>query len=182
MSTASRVSSAFCRFTLTLVVIIVGGGFPAATNAQEVGRMDNITATGVPYYVYAESGEPTIQVYVVGGGAGGVYEIGVGTRFDTFLALAAIGTGAASPGSRQNVTVRLYRTSEVGERQMLLEGRAEELVQADPNTYPRLQDGDFVNVEVRSSQRFGWRDGLSILTSITSLVVLFERFGVFGAE
>ena len=166
---------------LALAVSLVGwGGVPMASSAQEVGRMDNVTATGVPYYVYAESGEPTIQVYVVGGGAGGVYEIGVGTQFDTFLALAAIGTGTASPGSRQNVTVRLYRTSEAGARRMLLEGRAEELVQADPSTYPQLREGDVISVDVRSRQRFGWRDGLSILTSLSSIIVLLERLGIFS--
>jgi hypothetical protein len=144
------------------------------TNAQEIGRMDNITATGVPYYVYAESGEPTIQVYVVGGGAGGVYEIGVGTRFDTFLALASIGSGATGE-TQQKVTVRLFRTSASGQRTMLLEGRAEELLRANPDTYPRLRDGDIVNVEVRTTQRFGWRDGLQILTSLTSIVILIDR-------
>lgn len=137
--------------------------------------MGTINATGVPYYVYAESGEATIQVYVVGGGARGVYEIGVGTQFDAFLALAAIGPGTDSPGSRQRVTVRLYRTDASGARQMLLEGRAEELVQADPSTYPQLQDGDVISVEVRSRQRFGWRDGLQIFTSLTSIIVLVDR-------
>lgn len=172
---------AFHVTALAFVVSLIGwGAFPATLPAQEVGRVGTINADGVPYYVYAESGEATIQVYVVGGGARGIYEIGVGTRFDAFLALSAIGPGTDSPGSRQRVTVQLYRTDASGARQMLLEGRAEELVQADPSTYPQLQDGDVISVEVRSRQRFGWRDGLSILTSLSSVIVLLERFGIFS--
>lgn len=151
---------------------------PTGASAQQVGRMNNITANGVPYFVYAETGEPTIQVYVVGGGAGGIYEVGVGTPFDTFLALASIEPGTTGQ-TQQKVTVRLLRTNEAGERQVILEGQPEELLQADPETYPRLRDGDFINVEVSTRQRFGWRDGLQILTSLTSIIVLVDRLARF---
>jgi hypothetical protein len=128
-----------------------------------------VTTSGVPYKVFAEAGEATIRVYLVGGGANGIYEIGADTRLDELLALTP-----ASPGN-QRVTVRLYRTDEAGQRSLVLERRLEEILQANPDTYPTLQEQDLISVEVRPRQGFGWRDGLRILTSLTSVILLIDR-------
>lgn len=150
--------------------LLVLGGTPA--QAQEVGRIGNIQASGVPYKTFAEAGEATIRVYVVGGtGSAGIYEVGESTRFDEFLALASISPPPVQPRTRQYINVRLYH-QEGGERVLVMDNRVEELLQQNPNQYPQLQDGDFLQVEIRSRARFGWQDGLRILTSLSSLITL----------
>jgi len=158
-----------------LIALCLGGGWGAgnAAQAQEIGRLGSVTATGVPYFIYAEAGEPTIQVYVVGGGAGGIYEIGSDLRFDKFLTLATLSPGVQG-GTRQQITVRLYRT--IGtQRQLVLEQDVQELLASNPEVYPELQEGDFINIEVRTRQRFGWRDALRIVTSASSIILLVDR-------
>lgn len=163
----------------TAAIVLLAGLFCSTlvsdARAQQVGRLGNLNATGVPYHVYAETGDPTIRVYVVGGNAGGVYDIGVGTRLDEFFAIASVQPSSVTPRSRERTTVRLYRVNDLGQREVILEGRTEELLSANPDTYPRLREGDFIEVELRSRERFGWRDGLRIITSIGSIIVLGER-------
>lgn len=164
-----------------LAAALVAGLFvfcfgPVDGRAQEIGRLGNINASGVPYHVYAESGEATVRVYVVGGTAGGVYDLGAGTRFDQFLTLISVGPETVTSATREKTRVQLYRTDEAGARRVVLEGEAEELLAANPDEYPLLRDGDFVFVERRSRQRFGWRDALRIVTSVSSIIVLVERF------
>lgn len=162
------------RLLLILFMFSVAWGGGQVAEAQEVGRVGRVNAAGVPFYVYTEAGQPTIQVNVVGGNAGGIYQVGDGVRFDEFLTIAAPSPGVQG-GARQQITVRLYRMVN-SERTMLLEQRMEDILQANPDTYPTLQDGDFINIEVRTRQRFGWRDGLRILTSVSTVLLLIERF------
>ena len=170
---SARVSSVV--FSLIILVACLAGA-PSPLQAQEVGRIGNIQANGVPYRTFAETGEATIRVYVISPGGSGIYEIGADTRFDELLALASIAPPPRQPQTRQSTMVRLYH-QERGRRALVLEERVEDLLQRDPNNYPQLSDGDFLQVETRTSNRFGWQDGLRILTSLTSLVTLARVFG-----
>jgi hypothetical protein len=168
-------ASQFRWVIIPLVVVTCFCGLEQDVHAQEVGRLDNITASGVPYYVYTGVGQPTIQVYLVGGGSSGIYEVQSDLRLDKLLSLASLDP-TSSPRARQEITVRLYRTDEEsGARRLLLESDIRDLLEMNPREYPALQDGDFVNVEIKTRQRFDWRDGLRIVTSISSLIVLGER-------
>lgn len=155
---------------IALLFIVI----PLKGQAQEIGRVGNINATGVPYRVYAGMGEPTIQVYVVGSGGSGIYEIGESTRLDQLLALASIAPGATSPRVRRKVTIRLYHL-DGAKRSLVLEERLEDLMAWNPDQYPELQDGDFMEVEVRTRERFNWRDGLSILGSVSTIIFLIDQ-------
>lgn len=170
---AVRVSKLIaCLFVCGLLF----GSGPDAGFAQEIGRVGSINASGVPYKVFAESGEATIRVYVLGSQGGtGIYEIGADTRFDELLTLAAVAPTASQPRTRQRVTVRLYH-QEGGQRVLVFEERLEDLLQMNPNRYPELQNGDFVQVEVQNRNRFGWRDALQIVSSLSTLALLIERF------
>lgn len=163
-----------CGVVLLAMGLLAASLCATSSYAQEVGRMGRVTATGVPYFVYAEAGEPTIQVHVVGG-ASGIYEIGTSTRFDEFLTLATPSPGIQG-GTSQRITVRLYRTA-AGQRQLVYERRVSELLNAPPATLPSLQEGDFVYVEVRTRERFSWRDGLRIVTSLGTVILLIDRLG-----
>ena len=161
-----------------LGILIIGVLFAGTTHAQQVGRIGNVEASGVPYRIFAESGEATIRVYVVGGTvSAGLYEIGEGTRFDEFLALAGISPPPTQPGTRQQINVRLYH-QEGGERVLVMDKQVEELLRQNPNQYPQLQDGDFLQVEVQSRNKFGWRDVFQLARTVTTLVTLLRVFNV----
>jgi hypothetical protein len=170
------------RHSILLIALLGVGGLSAGVTAlpavaQEVGRAGNTTYSGVPYKVYADPGEATIRVYVVGSGANGVYEIGTDTRLDELLALTPTNVGSRSGDTEQRVTIRLYRTDDAGQRALMLERPLEDILQANPDTYPTLRERDLISVEVRSRQRFGWRDGLRILTSLASVILVIDRIG-----
>ena len=161
-----------------LGILIVGLLLAETTHAQQVGRIGNVEASGVPYRIFAESGEATIRIYVVGGtGSAGLYEVGENTRFDEFLALAGISPPPVQPQTRQQINIRLYH-QEGGERVLVMDKRVEELLRQNPNQYPLLQDGDFLQVEVRSQNKFSFRDAFQIVRTATSLVTLLRVFDV----
>ena len=144
--------------------------------AQEFKRFDNINAEGVSYHIFAKQGEATVQILVLGSVASpGVYEIGVGIELDQLLALTGGTTLATSTGSETRVTVRLFREG-TGRRDLVYEAPLERML-AEPGLYPPLQDGDVLTVETITIERdrFGWRDALSIVTSLTSIVLLIDR-------
>jgi hypothetical protein len=165
------------KWITPLLIVVCLFSVSRDIQAQEVGRLNNISASGVPYYVYTEVGQPTIQVYLVGGGSSGIYEVQSDLRLDKMLSLASLDP-ATTPRSRQEITVRLYRTDdESNARRLILESDIRDLLEMDPKMYPALRDGDFLNVEVRTRQRFDWRDGLRIVTSLSSLILLADRIG-----
>ncbi len=163
-------SPSFALFLLIGVLPVV-----QTAAGQQVGRTQRITAEGVPYRVFAEQGEATIRVYMLGGqGASGIYEIGQGTRFDELLALSALAPQPVQPRTKQRITIRHYH-QEGGNRVLVFEEQLQEILQMNPNQYPELRDGDLIRVEVQTRNRFGWRDGLQILTSLSTVILLVER-------
>jgi hypothetical protein len=132
--------------------------------SQEFDR--EVAAEGVPYYTFAELGEATVQVTVLGSNAG-IYEVGAETRIDQLLALAG-GAGFGSPTAR--TTIRVYRP-EGGGRILLYEASAQDVL-TNPSEYPLLRDGDLLVVETFEPQRFSWQSAFSIISGATSLILL----------
>ncbi|HMB93799.1 MAG TPA: hypothetical protein VKP65_23300 [Rhodothermales bacterium] len=147
--------------------------------AQELGRLGDVQATGTSYHVFARPGEATVQVLVVGS-SGGIYELGADTRLDEFLALigGAPGFGSSSSARKVKVTIQLYREQE-GRRTLVYEAPMEQMV-TEPGQYPRLQEGDVFVVEIVEKNRIGWRDVLSVVTGISSIVLLAARIASLG--
>lgn len=152
-----------------------------SAQAQEFGRLGDIQTSGTSYYVFARPGEATVQVLVLGPG-GGIYEVGAETRLDEFLALVggAPGFGTRSSGSRTKVTIQLYR-EEGGRRTLIYEAPMEEMF-AEPGQYPRLQEGDVFVVETIERSRIGWRDVLSVVTGISSVILLVTRLAALTGD
>ncbi len=142
--------------------------------AQEFNRFDNMRAEGTSYHIFAKRGEATIQILVLGSTGSGIYEVGVGIELDQLLALTGGTTMATSTSSETRVTVRLFREG-TGRRDLVYEAPLERML-AEPGLYPPLQDGDVLTVETITIERdrFGWRDALSIVTSLTSIVLLID--------
>jgi hypothetical protein len=152
----------------------VGGGSTA--QAQGFGRVAE-TNTSVAYFYHARPGEPTVQVSVWGTvPRSGVYEVPDTTDLPKLLTMAG---GAPLEARVENqepptVTVRVYRPSGDG-RTQIFEKQVEQMLTGQAQ-YPALEDDDTVVVEpVRPEPPFGWRDQLSVTSTLASLVVLGLR-------
>jgi hypothetical protein len=72
------------------------------------------------------------------------------------------------------ITVRVYRPETDG-RNKIFQAELDRMLQGNP-PYPSLRDNDIVVVEtVRPKQPFGWRDVLSVVSTLASLTLLGLR-------
>ncbi len=165
----------------TLVTLALLGLVLTAPDAraQEFGRVGDFITSGTSYHVFAEPGEATVQVQVLGSvGAPGLYEVGVGTDLGRLLALTGgLQFLSEDPNIRRSVEVRVYRLQD-GRRTVIYEAPYEEVLQ-EPARYPVLQDEDAIVVEATTSRRFTWQNALSIIGSLAGLLLVVDRlFGI----
>ncbi|RMF58362.1 MAG: hypothetical protein D6746_09840 [Bacteroidetes bacterium] len=161
-----KTSSGLVFLVLMLVAV------PAS--AQEFGRHNRITASGTAYHVFAEPGQATIQVQVVGAVSAGIYEVSAGTDLGRLVALTGLTLTPGASGTSVRYRVKLFRDQPDGRRLLLYDAPLEEML-ANPGAYPVLQEGDVVMIESKVSQRFQWRDALTILTSLSTIILLVDR-------
>lgn len=144
--------------------------------AQEFGRIQE-TESNVAYFYHAQPGQATVQVSVWGTiPRPGVYEVSDTTDLDKLLTMAGGMPMEARRKGRKapDVTVRVYRPRE-GNRSELFEASLQEMLRGR-ESYPVLRDGDIIVVEtVRPRQPFGWRDVLSVASTLASLTLLGLR-------
>ena len=135
---------------------------------------DDVIAQGTAYHVYAEPGEATIEILVLGDTASGIYVVGGDTNLSELLALIG-GTGGerVTPETEVKRTIRLLR-EQGGQRVVVYEARYEELLR-NPAGYPSLQDADVFTLETEARRRFSFRDTLTIVSSIGTLTLLALR-------
>lgn len=154
-------------FLVSCVLALLAFG---TAQAQTLPRL-----TGAPgaYYLFAESGDITVQVSVWGTVANpGLYELREGTHLSTLLSLAG-GPRLPEISRRRAYTlrVRLIRDGQtVLERLM-----QDQLIVGEED--PALRDGDVLTVEalVEERDRFTWRDVFPIISTAASLVLILER-------
>ena len=146
----------------------------AATPALAQRNPTDVIAQGTSYHVFAQPGEATIEVLVLGDASSGIYVVGSGTDLSRFLALIG---GAGSEGTSSDTevkkTIRLLR-EQGGQRVAVYEARLEEMLR-DPSAYPQLMDGDVFTVETETRRRFNLRETLSIVSSLGTLALLTLR-------
>lgn len=157
----------------SLLLLLLLCASPVA-EAQRVSNPSDVVASGTSYHIFAQPGEPTIEVLVLGDAATGFYVIGANTALDELLALT--GT-SASPGESadvsRDVTVRLMR-EEGGRRAIVYEQEFEDFL-SEPASYPTLQDGDVFTVEVQQHRRVGLIDVLNVTARLSSITLLVLR-------
>lgn len=155
-----------------LCLLPLAAGTPAM--AQNLSNPMDVTASGTAYRIFAQPGEPTVQVLVLGDGATGMYVVGASTSLVELLALT--GTGATATGSAdvvRDVTVRLMR-EQGGRRAVVYEQEFEGFL-SEPGTYPTLQDGDIFTVEIQQRRRVGLREVLEVSSRLASITLLVLR-------
>jgi hypothetical protein len=174
---SARGRSLFVGIAGLLLVLCVGGGLvPPDAHGQAFGRVEE-TKSNVAYFYHARPGEATVQVSVWGTiPRPGIYEVPDTTDLDKLLTMA----GGAPLEVRQegreapSITVRVYRPKKNG-RNQIFESKLDRMLQGTPS-YPSLRDDDIVVVEtVRPKQPFGWRDALSVVSTLASLTLLGLR-------
>lgn len=157
-----------------ILVFMVGLVLPISTaHAQSLGSTGGYESTGVR--VFASPGEATVQVLVLNSmGGSGVFEVGLDTKIDELLVASGMTLTAQSTEERRLVTVRLYR--EEGRQRTLVYEEPLETMLTEPVNHPRFEEGDVLVVEtVIKKKAFTWREGLSLLTSASSILLLVLR-------
>ena len=160
----------FAAWLLLCILALV----PASALAQVLGNPLDVTSSGTSYRVFAQPGEPTVEILVLGEGATGMYVVGSDTDLVELLALT--GTGASTSSSSdiiRRVTIRLLR-EQGGQRAVVYEREFENFL-SEPGSYPQLQDGDVFTVEVEQRRRTGLREVVEITSRLASITLLVLR-------
>ena len=156
--------------------LLVGLLVMCATNALQAQSLDMLQGSSGAFFTFAEPSDITIEVKVWGAvNSPGLYEIRQGLHLSTLFSLAG-GPQNSIQDARTNRTfsLRLYRSQGGGEPTLFLEKQVEDdilLLDEDPV----LMHGDLLVLEERVKQRFGWRDGLSVVTGVGTLILVAER-------
>ncbi len=160
-----------------LSLLLMGGllGIGTPAHAQEFGRVEKTESNVNAYYYHVQPGNATVQAHVLGDvRAPGYYEINQGTNLGDLLALS----GGPYSNSRQyltrrTVTIRLYRYQSPS-RALIYEKEFGRSI-TDAESYPVLEDGDVLSVEITERRRFSWRDGFTIVNTMALLALTAER-------
>lgn len=127
-------------------------------------------------YTYARPGHATQTVYVWGAvSQPGIWKIEPGTDLVEFLSIVRpSGYGVETPGTRQDVVLRVHRSSG-GEARVVHEMRLDELLDRPPSRRPSLQPEDVLEVRTVEQRKFSFQTLTSVLGTVSSLVLLGLR-------
>ncbi len=156
---------------LFLVLLMIG---VATVQAQTL--RDLISTTGA-YYKFADPTDITIDLKVWGAVSNpGLYEVRQGMRLSTLLSLAGGPQGAErTPLTRRTLTIRLWRPQpNGGPYQAIFEIQMQDEIVV-LNDDPVLLSGDVIVADEVVKQLFNWRDGLAILTSVGTFILIFDQ-------
>ena len=139
--------------------------------------LDDLRNNSGSYYRFADPTDITIDLKVWGAvGNPGLYEVRQGMRLSTLLSLTGGPQGAASDTrTRRILTIRLWRPQpNGGPYQAIFEIQMQDEILV-LNDDPVLLSGDVIVADEMVKQLFNWRDGLAILTSVGTFILIIER-------
>jgi protein involved in polysaccharide export with SLBB domain len=146
----------------------------APTQAQVIRPTTERISTAPGYFVYVLPGERSTQVSVIGTvRAPGFYTISDGLDLGEVLALAGgPAITALAPDFEQTVTIRLFRGDAT--RDLIYEATLDEFVR-DATAYPRLADGDLIEVSTVNRRMRTYRDTLTVVGAAASVVLAITQ-------
>ena len=156
-------------FLVLLMIGVAGGTVQAQT-------LDGFSGNSGAYYRFADPTDITIDLKVWGAVSNpGLYEVRQGMRLSTLLSLAGGPQGAErTTRTRTTLTIRLWRPQpNGGPYQAIFEIQMQDEILV-LNDDPVLLSGDVIVADAMVKQRFNWRDGLAVLTSVASLVLIID--------
>ena len=156
---------------LVLLMIGIAGG---TVQAQTLG---DITSNIGAYYRFADPTDITIDLKVWGAVSNpGLYEVRQGMRLSTLLSLAGGPQGAERTTlTRRTLTIRLWRPQpNGGPYESIFETQMQDEIVV-LNDDPVLLSGDVIVADEVIEQRFRWRDFLSVVTAIASIVLVVDN-------
>lgn len=173
LRTSARAALRTSGIASATAAFLVCFALPSLAHAQGYGRVEEIASNGA-YFHFVRPGVMTVQVYLMGPvGKPGVYELSEGTTIGQLLAFAGGPTMSPRPTtSRRTITIRMYRPAVSGSEPML-EASFDQIIGSAGNT-PSLQDGDVLTVEIVEKQRFNWREGLTLIGSLSALGIVIQ--------
>jgi hypothetical protein len=155
------------------VFILCSTASAQALSAQGFGRIQE-TQTNTASFFHAVPGEATVKVSVLGTvRVPGIYVVGAGTRLDELFAMSGGPTERETPDISSDVAISLFR--EEGETRQLIYHELLQSMLNEPGMYPALAEGDVLMVQTNMRRKFGWRDGLSVMTAVGTLALIVER-------
>jgi hypothetical protein len=183
---------------LVLCAIVALASPDRAAWGQEFGRIED-TQSNVSYFFHAQPGQATVQVSLWGTvRQTGIYEIPVGTELNDLLSMAGgvpetarrkgqdapttyirayrltgTATNEAASGSSQDGSAKIAEGSK--ERKRIFEGTLADVLTGEAQP-PLLNEDDIIVVETVQPRRgFGWRDALSLASTLGTLTLLGLR-------
>ena len=157
---------------LFLVLLMIGG----AGGSVQAQTLDDLRSNTGAYYKFADPTDIILEVKVWGSLRNpGFYEVPQGTRLSTLVTLAGGPQAVRDPRIRRTYTIRLWRLQPGdGTPQAIFETQMEdEIVMLSDD--PVLLSGDTIIADEIVKQRFSWRDMLSVVTAIASVVLVVDN-------
>lgn len=157
------------RWIICLLLLSVG-----SLASAQVTDPNAVIASGTSYHIFAQPGEPTVEVFVLGDASSGVYVVGETTNLLELLALTGAGASVVDDADYvRDATVRLMR--EQGGTRAVIYERPFDSFLAEPASYPQLQSGDIFTVEVKQRRKLGLIDVVQVTSSLASITLLVLR-------
>jgi hypothetical protein len=160
-------------FFKLFAVVLMFSGVLGFAHGQSYGRLEETQSNMASYYYFVQPGSPTVRVSVMGPVRyPGVYEVAKGSRLLDVLALC----GGPDPGrvefvNKQRTTLRLFRP-QASDKDPFYESLLENTL-AGQTESPELLEGDVLVIDVAAWRRFDWRDVLTIVNVVNTVVIIF---------
>jgi hypothetical protein len=162
---------------VALVALAAWFAFPAHAQETFGGRM----AQGTSYFVFAEVGAPSFEMFVVGEGVrNGIYRLEEGTTLTELMALSG-GVPTSRDDERQIVRALLRVLREQGGVRVPVYEATTEQALREPSQNPNLQAGDVLEFDLTyeevKSPITVWKvlETTSRIASVVTTVILLYR-------
>lgn len=147
---------------------------PTDVAGQIASSLDD-TQSNSAFYYHVEPGAPRMEVRVMGSvDKPGIYQIAIDTDLGKLLALAGGTKSAVGSEGRSEITLRLYRPAAM-RRQLIYSAKLEGHL-TENEAYPTLEENDMLMVESRIRRKFGWREGLTVITTLATTALAIDAW------
>lgn len=146
---------------------------PSAGSQPVLPSLADLTTTGTAFYVFVETGEPAMEIMIVGAARPGVYRVGTQMSLLRLLALAGGTSEQPIPQETLIIDSRIEIRRHQGAEMVLLYSSEPHELLVDVGRHPILQNGDLVMLDTeyeRIKKGITFRDVLEITSRVASVL------------